>query len=508
MNITRLISKLFAIRAGKISAYNTSGPEIQQNQLYYLLNYAKNTEIGKMHDFSGIKDHETFSQRLPIQPYEDLSPYIKRMQAGEQNLLWPTPIRWFAKSSGTTNDKSKFIPVSKEGLCNCHYAGGRDCLSLYFRNNPHSRFFSGKGLILGGSLKKNTSSDSYITGDLSAIMIKNMPSLANYVRVPNKKIALMDEWEAKLEAISESVIHANVTNLSGVPSWFLVLIKKILAKTGKQYLTDIWPELEVFFHGGISFAPYIDQYKALIPSSGMHYMETYNASEGFFGIQDDLADKSMLLMLDYGVYYEFVTLDKLGEDHPPAVPLEGVETGVNYAMLITTNSGLWRYLIGDTVKFTSKNPYKFIITGRTKHFINAFGEELMVHNADKALVKACEQTGAVIKDYTAAPVYMSSRRTGCHQWIVEFEKQPVSIEDFSRSLDEALKEVNSDYEAKRYKDITLSPPIIEIARKNLFHDWLEEKNKLGGQYKVPRLSNDRQYVDELLAMNNVFKVKK
>lgn len=503
MNITKAISYVFAPRAQKIISYNASGPEIQYRQLLYLTKQARNTEIGQLHNFANVKNYSDFTETLPIHDYEDISPYIKRMMSGEQNILWPTTIRQFAKSSGTTNDKSKFIPVSKEGLRDCHYGGGRDCVALYLQNNPQSRFFSGKGLILGGSFKKPLPSDRCLTGDLSAIMIKNIPSLANLVRVPDKKIALMDEWETKLEAISDSVIRQNVTNLSGVPSWFMVLIKKILDKTGKTYLTDIWPNLEVFFHGGISFDPYREQYKELIPSPNMHYMETYNASEGFFGIQNDPSDKSMLLMLDYGIFYEFIPFDGTEKNDIRPVPLEGIELDKHYAVVISTNSGLWRYRIGDTIKFTSKDPYKFIITGRTKHFINAFGEELMVHNADKALVFACNNTGAVIKDYTAAPVYMSDKSNGRHQWMIEFEKKPASIDAFTDYLDTALKEANSDYEAKRYKNITLAPPVVEIARENLFHDWLNEKNKLGGQHKVPRLSNDRRYMDELLKMNMI-----
>ncbi|MCL1942716.1 MAG: GH3 auxin-responsive promoter family protein [Candidatus Azobacteroides sp.] len=503
MNITKIISSVFFIpRAKIIASYHHSALEIQRDQLNRLVSYAKNTEIGKQYDFANIKKYGDFSKKVPLHSYEDIFPSIKRMMDGEKNVLWPSTVRWFAKSSGTTNDKSKFIPVSKEGLIHCHYAGGRDCIALYLRNNPQSRIFSGKGLILGGSLKKSDFSKRYLSGDLSAVMIKNMPFLANHVRVPCKKIALMDEWEAKLEAICNSVIDKNVTNLSGVPSWFLVLIKKILTKTGKSYLTDIWPNLEVFFHGGISFEPYVEQYKTLIPSPDMHYMETYNASEGFFGIQNDPDDPSMLLMTDYGIFYEFIPLEQLNRPDPEIVSLEGVELNRNYATVISTNSGLWRYIIGDTIKFTSKNPYKFLITGRTKHFINAFGEELMVHNADKAMVKACRQTDAVIRDYTAAPVYMSSESNGCHQWIIEFERKPDSINYFTECLDSALKEANSDYEAKRYKNMTLSMPKIVIARENLFHDWLEEKNKLGGQHKVPRLSNDRRYIDELLNLNS------
>ncbi|MCD7972147.1 MAG: GH3 auxin-responsive promoter family protein [Candidatus Azobacteroides sp.] len=501
MSITRLISYVFKPRQKQIENFNRNGIDIQYNQLHYLLKKGRHTAFGKKYGFNKITDYRSFSRFVPLYTYESLYPYIERMLKGEKNILWPSDIKWFAKSSGTTNDKSKYIPVSKEGLRNCHYAGGRDSLALYLKNNPESRIFNGKALILGGSLDKSNLSNQIQLGDLSAVMIKNIPSIANLIRVPDKNIALMDEWIAKLEAITEKVIYENVTNLSGVPSWFLVLIKSILQKTGKTSLTEVWPNLEVFFHGGISFDPYVEQYKALIPSSTMHYQETYNASEGFFGIQNNPQDKSMLLMLDYGVFYEFIPLEQLEKENPSLVPLEGIEAGKHYAMVITTNSGLWRYMIGDTIQFTSKDPYKFLITGRTKQFMNAFGEELMVHNADAAFKNACRKTHAIIKDYTAAPVYMSSKATGHHQWLVEFERFPDSIELFTSVFDETLKTVNSDYEAKRYNNMILSLPEIIIARENLFYDWLEHKNKLGGQHKVPRLSNDRKYMDELLLMN-------
>ena len=501
-NLTKIASRFFVSRIAEISLYRTVGSEIQQNQLHSLLVCAKNTEIGQLYQFSKIKNYSGFSNNVPLHTYEEMAPYIKRMLNGAQNILWPSKIYRFAQSSGTTGDKSKFIPVSNEGLRNCHYAGGRDCLALYLCHHPQSRIFSGKGLVLGGSLKKLDISQRQVCGDLSAILIKNLSFLANYLRTPGKKIALMNEWEAKLEAISRRVIKENVTNLSGVPSWFLVLLKKILNQTGKTYLTDIWPNIEVFFHGGINFEPYKEQYRALIPSPDMHYMETYNASEGFFGIQDALDDKSLLLMLDYGIFYEFIPLEQINLPNPQTLPLEGIELHKHYAPVITTNNGLWRYIIGDTIQFTSKNPYKFLITGRTKHFINAFGEELMIHNTDQALVKACKQTGAIIREYTVAPIYISSKLTGCHQWLIEFEKKPDSPAVFTRCLDRALKELNSDYEAKRYKDMTLSEPKIEIARDHLFYNWLERKNKLGGQHKVPRLSNDRRYMDELLKMND------
>ena len=383
------------------------------------------------------------------------------MRAGEQNLLWPSEIRWFAKSSGTTNDKSKFLPVSKEALQDIHYRGGKDAAALYFRINPDSHFFSGKGLILGGSHSPNLNSNHSLVGDLSAILIQNVNPLINFVRVPSKKIALMSEWETKIEAIANSTIPVNVTSLSGVPSWMLVLIKRILEKTGKQTLEEVWPNLEVFFHGGVAFTPYREQYKQVIHSPKMHYVETYNASEGYFGTQNDLSDPAMLLMIDYGIFYEFV-------------PLEEVD----------------------------KNPYKFVITGRTKHFINAFGEELIVDNAEKGLAKACSETGAQVSEYSAAPVFMDEHAKCRHQWLIEFAKMPDSVEKFAAILDATLKEVNSDYEAKRWKDIALQPLEVIVARPGLFHDWLAQRGKLGGQHKVPRLSNTREYIETMLALNS------
>lgn len=423
------------------------------------------------------------------------------MRHGESDVLWKGQVRWYAKSSGTTNDKSKFIPVSPDGLKRIHYAGGTDCVASYLRNNPDSRFFSGKGLILGGSHAPNYNLKDSLVGDLSAILIQNVNPLVNLIRVPKKEIALLSDFEVKRDRIARSTIGKNVTNLSGVPSWMLSVLRRVLELTGKDSLEQVWPNLEVFFHGGVAFAPYREQYRQLIRSDRMHYVETYNASEGFFGVQTDPTDASMTLMVDYDVFYEFIPMDEFGKADPTVVPLEGVETGKNYAMLISTSCGLWRYLIGDTVRFTRKDPYRFVITGRTKHFINAFGEELIVDNAEKGLEVACAGTGAQIADYTAAPVFMDSDAKCRHQWLIEFAVLPDSTERFARILDRALQQINSDYEAKRYKDITLQPLEVVVARKNLFHDWLKEKGKLGGQHKVPRLSNTREYIDELLRLN-------
>lgn len=501
MNITKIISKVFESRLKEIDLYDTQAGEIQQRVMARLIQQAANTEWGKKYDYKSIRTYEDFKNRLPIQTYEEVKPYVERLRAGEQNLLWPSEIRWFAKSSGTTNDKSKFLPVSKEALQNIHYQGGKDAVALYLRINPQSRFFSGKGLILGGSHSPNLNSNHSLVGDLSAILIQNVNPLVNLIRVPSKKIALMDEWESKIEAIADSTIPANVCNLSGVPSWMLVLIKRILEKTGKQTLEEVWPNLEVFFHGGVAFTPYREQYKQVIHSPKMHYVETYNASEGYFGTQNDLSDPSMLLMIDYGIFYEFIPMEDIDKDHPRVYCLEEIELNKNYAMVISTSCGLWRYMIGDTVKFTRKNPYKFVITGRTKHFINAFGEELIVDNAEKGLAKACAETGAQVTDYSAAPVFMDENAKCRHQWLIEFAKTPDSIERFATILDNTLKEVNSDYEAKRWKDIALQPLEVIVARKGVFHDWLAQKGKLGGQHKIPRLSNTRDYIEEMLELN-------
>lgn len=501
MNITKLIGKVFSSRLKELRLYESQPQEIQDRVFRSLLKKAENTEWGKMYDYKSIKTYEDFKSRVPLQTYEEVKPYVSRIRAGEQNLIWPSDIIWFAKSSGTTNDKSKFLPISKESLKDIHYKGGQDVVTMYLENNPNSKFFSGKGLILGGSHSPNLSSNKSLVGDLSAILIENINPLVNFIRVPSKKIALMDEWEAKIEALANTTINQNVTNLSGVPSWMLVLIKYILEKTGKTSLEEVWPNLEVFFHGGVAFTPYRDQYNQVIQSDKMHYMETYNASEGYFGTQSDFADSAMLLMIDYGIFYEFIPLEDIELDNPRAYRLEDVELGKNYALVISTSSGLWRYMIGDTVKFTNNRPYKFVITGRTKHFINAFGEELIVDNAEKGLAKACAETGAQVLEYSAAPVFMDQNAKCRHQWIIEFAKKPDSLERFAAILDSTLKEINSDYEAKRWKDIALQPLEIIEAREGLFHDWMAMKGKLGGQHKVPRLSNNRAHIESMIELN-------
>ena len=448
MNITNFIRPIFTPRLRKLDLYQTGAEALQRGVLKRLLGKAAETEWGRAHGYRKDLSYEDFARQTPLNTYEELKGYIDRMRHGEQDVLWPGRVRWYAKSSGTTNDKSKFIPVSKDGLHDTHYAGGTDAVVWYLRNNPQSRIFDGKALILGGSHAPNYNLPGSLVGDLSAILIENINPLVNLVRVPKKTTALLSDFEIKRDRIAREAMNKNVTNLSGVPSWMLSVLNRVMELSGKQFLNEVWPNLEVFFHGGVAFTPYRGQYQRLITSPTMHYMETYNASEGFFGLQDDPTDVAMSLMIDYGVFFEFIPMDEFDKAEPTVVPLWGVETGRNYAMVITTSSGLWRYIIGDMIRFTSRNPYKFIITGRTKSFINAFGEELIVDNAEKGLAEACRQTGAEVLEYTAAPVFMDAEGKCRHQWVVEFSREPDSIEDFARILDESLQQINSDYEAR------------------------------------------------------------
>jgi hypothetical protein len=502
MSLTKIASKLFLPRQKELIKHYTAPDELQHSVLKYLILKGKETEYGRNHMFDSMDDYDSFAKNIPINTYEELKGDIDRMRHGEQNVLWPGLVKWYAKSSGTTNDKSKFIPVSNAGLHNIHYKGGADVVAFYLRNNPNSRLFDGKSLILGGSHSPNYNVEGSLVGDLSAILIENINPIVNLFRVPRKRTALLSDFELKRDRIAHECLKSNVTNISGVPSWMLSVLVRVLEISGKEHIEDVWPNLEVFFHGGIAFTPYRKQYEEIITSPKMHYMETYNASEGFFGIQDDPKDKSMLLMLDYGVFYEFIPLEDVGKPDAVAIPLSAVELNKNYAMVITTSCGLWRYMIGDTVTFTSKKPYKFIITGRTKSFINAFGEELIQDNAEQGLAYACDQTGAQVLEYTAAPVYMDENAKCRHQWLIEFSKEPDDLQRFSDLLDRRLQEINSDYEAKRFHDVTLQHLEVVKARTGLFNDWMKAKGKLGGQHKVPRLSNSRKNMDELLEMNH------
>ena len=505
--INSIISWIMKKRIHQIELFMKYPMEVQQDWFNRLIDSAKNTEWGIKYDYKSISSVDDFKYRVPIQNYDSLKPYIDRLMNGEQNILWPSDIRWFAKSSGTTAGKSKFIPVSTEAMEECHFKGGKDLISLYCNNQPNTQIFSGKGLTLGGSNHLNINSNETFYGDISAILMKNMPFWAQMIRTPELSIALMDKWEDKIEKMVAATLEVNVTSISGVPTWTLVLAKRILEVTGKDNLLQVWPNLELFIHGAVSFTPYREQFKQLLPADHFNYVETYNASEGFFGIQDRTGFDDLLLMLDYGVFYEFMPMDEYGKENPKTICLDEIELNKNYAMIISTNAGLWRYVIGDTVKFTTKNPYRIKITGRTKLFVNAFGEEVIIENTDQAIQIACEKTNALVKDYTVAPVYFSGKENGAHEWLIEFEKSPLSIEYFTNVLDNALKSLNSDYEAKRYKDLALRLPIVRIMPSGIFFEWLKSKGKLGGQHKIPRLSNDRDFIDQINLLLNLQKIK-
>jgi hypothetical protein len=500
--INSIASWLMKKRMHQIELFMKYPIDVQQDVLNDLIRNGKETEFGRQHQFQSITNYADFAKQIPLQDYESLKPFIERTRRGEQGLMWNSDIKWFAKSSGTT-DKSKFIPVSEDSLDGCHYNAGRDMVTLHCVNNLDTQLFTGKNLALGGSFKQD-SFENYQSfhGDVSAIIIQNLPMWAEFFRAPNVDIALMDEWEQKLEKMSDSMMDENVTSLAGVPSWMLVLLKRILEKKQARSIKDVWPNLEVYFHGGVSFTPYKEQFKQLFDNDKVNYLQLYNASEGFFGIQDERVSDEMLLMLDYGIYYEFIPVDELGHSSPKILPLEDVRISEDYAMVITTNAGLWRYQLGDTIQFTTTNPYRFKISGRTKQFINVFGEELMVHNADNAIAAACEKTHAQVKDYTVAPVFMTNDG-GAHEWLIEFEKEPNNFEFFVALLDESLKKQNSDYEAKRYNNFVLHAPLVKKMKTDTFYNWLKQNNKLGGQYKVPRLSNHRKLVEEILSLNQV-----
>lgn len=478
--------------------------DVQEELREGLIRVASQTKYGRKYKFKSVDSYRKFQEQVPIVSYEDLFPFIERSMKGEQNVLWPTEVKWFAKSSGTTNDRSKFIPVTDEALEDCHMKAGKDMLSIYVNNYPESRMFTGKSLVIGGSQQINQMDHNGKSryGDVSAVILKNLPLWAQYVRTPSMDIALMDEWESKIDKMATQTSEENVTSISGVPTWTIVLLEKILEKRKVADITEVWPNLEIFFHGAVSFTPYEKLFKKLIPNQGMRYMETYNASEGFFGIQDQKSSRDMLLMLDYGIFYEFIPMDHMGNEQEQAIPLGEVEVGKNYAVLITTNGGLWRYKIGDTIRFTSLDPYRFRISGRTKHFINAFGEELIIENAEQAIAQACLKTNATVENFTAGPKYLEVGKSGGHEWVIEFEQDPDDLTRFTQILDETLREINSDYDAKRHKDMALHPPVIHAVKKGTFHIWMKKRGKLGGQNKVPRLSNDRKYLDSILETVN------
>ena len=501
--INTFMTWLFKNRINQIDKFKKYPIDIQQELFSELIKTAKKTDFGKKYGFSDIRNYSDFSRQVPVHDYEQMKPYIEETMRGKQNVIWPSTISWFSKSSGTTGGRSKYIPVSQEALEDCHYKGGKDMISLYVNNYPETKLFRGKSLSIGGSSQVNELDFNHSShyGDISAVIIQNLPMWAQLARTPSLEVALMSEWEQKIEKMAQETLHENVVSMAGVPTWTIVVLQKILELSGKNNILEVWPNLEIFFHGAVAFGPYRKLFQELIPSSKMRYMETYNASEGFFGIQDQKDSDELLLMLDYGIFYEFIPMGDWDKDEPQVIPLSEVEPGRNYAMLITTNAGLWRYKIGDTVTFTSTSPYRVRISGRTKHFINAFGEEVIVENAERSISRACEATGALITNFTAAPVYFDEAgNKGAHEWIIEFKQLPSNKEEFVQLLDQNLREINSDYDAKRYKDLALTRPRVHFAPEGLFERWMKSKGKLGGQHKVPRLSNDRVYIDEILSM--------
>lgn len=500
--LNSLFTWIMKKRIHQIELFMKYPHDVQEEWFQSLISTAEATEWGKKYDYTSILTPEEYKNRVPIQDYDDVKVYVDRMIKGEQNLIWPSDIKWFAKSSGTTSDRSKFIPVSLEALEDCHYQGGKDMLSIFCHNKPENKVFTGKSVVIGGSSQiNNFSPDSYY-GDLSSILIRNLPFWAEFKRTPNLEVTLNPNFEEKIEQIAQITIKENVTSLAGVPTWNIVMAKRVLEITGKDNLLEVWPNLEFYGHGGVSFKPYREQFKQLIPSDEMYYLENYNASEGYFGLQDQSDSEDLLLMLDYGIYYEFLPMENIDDEHPHTLALHEVELGKNYALIISTNAGLWRYKIGDTIRFTSLSPYRFQISGRTKQYINTFGEEVIVDNAEQALHEACKRTEAIIKDYTAGPSYFKDGKAGAHEWIIEFEKQPTDFNTFCTTLDSTLREINSDYDAKRYKDMALTAPIIHNAGPDSFYHWMKSRGKLGGQNKVPRLANNREYLDSLLKIIN------
>lgn len=501
--INSFMTWIFKNRLGQIENFKKNPISVQETTFRMLIEAGRKTEFGRKYGFETIKSYSDFASRVPVTDYEGFKPYIERSMQGRQNVIWNTDIEWFSKSSGTTSSRSKYIPVTEESLEECHYKGGKDMLSLYVNNFPESRLFTGKSLTIGGTLEKNplNPQGTARAGDISAVIMENLPIWAQFARTPSLETALMGEWEAKIEKMARETMNENVTSIAGVPTWTVVLLQRILELKKAKHILEVWPNLEVFFHGAVAFGPYRSLFKQLIPSEKMRYMETYNASEGFFGIQDQPNSEDLLLLLDYGIFYEFIPMEEWDKENPQVISLREVEVGKNYAIVITTNGGLWRYKIGDTVKFSSTLPYRFRISGRTKHFINAFGEEVIVENAESALRYACDETGATISNFTAAPIYFEeSGSKGAHEWVVEFRNAPSDLENFASLLDQKLREINSDYDAKRHKNLALQRLILHQAPEGLFEAWLGKKGKLGGQHKVPRLSNSREYIDEILGM--------
>ncbi len=493
------ISQLARMRKWRIEAWKANPYDSQREVLQDLVTSAQYTEFGKQYNFSELFNIKAFKDTVPIHEYDDLKPYILRSMNGEQNILWNTPVSWYAKSSGTTSDKSKFIPVTEESLQDCHYKAAKDVLTFYYDFNPDSDLLTGKGLVIGGSHTISQLNEDVQFGDLSAVLLQNTPFWGQWIRTPELSIALMDEWETKIEKLAESTIKENVTSISGVPTWTLVLFRRILEMTGKSCMAEVWPSLELYMHGGVSFTPYREQFKKII-GKDINYFEMYNASEGFFAATEHPDDDGMLLFLDHGIFMEFMPMEEYGTKDPQTIGLKDVELGKNYGLVISTNGGLWRYLIGDTIQFTSREPYRVKVSGRMKHYMNAFGEEVIVDNTDKAISIASEKTGAIVNDYTAAPVYFSEASNGAHEWLIEFGKAPESLDVFVTELDKALQSINSDYEAKRYKDIALRMPQVHALKQGSFTEWLRSKGKLGGQHKVPRLSNERIYIEEILSI--------
>jgi hypothetical protein len=494
------ISRLARLRLSQIEEWVDKPITAQREVLQELVTAGQYTEFGRKYNFDKLFSLKAFKEAVPVHEYDDLKPYIQRMMDGEENILWNTPIKWFAKSSGTTSEKSKFIPVSQESLEDSHYQAAKDVITLYYKFNPDSDLLTGKGLVVGGSHQVSQLNTEISYGDLSAVLLQNTPFWGHWLRTPDLSVALLDEWEDKIEKLALTTINEDVTSISGVPTWTLVLIKRILEITGKATIKEVWPNLELYLHGGVSFVPYREQFKKLVGAE-IFYLEMYNASEGFFAAQNHPGEEGMLLYTQHGIFYEFMPIEEYGKKHPQTIGLQDVELHKNYGLIISTNGGLWRYVIGDTIQFVSRNPYKVIVSGRLKHYMNAFGEEVIVDNSDKAIAQACEKTGALVNDYTAAPIYFTDNSNGAHEWLVEFEKDPDEMSHFIYELDAALKNINSDYEAKRQKDIALRMPVVHALKPGVFTEWLRRKGKLGGQHKVPRLSNERTYINEIIGLN-------